>query len=159
MPLANVRTKHVSSFSFANMEICRTQSLGDGLLQPHINGLENCLMETTSHIKMEFSFPFEEKRKKTSQAKFRAQTNSPTVVSSSETRRWERWEPDSEFRWDTDAELGVLQQLCFSAPTFLLSWPKQNLLPVSDCSAGVDCEMSFWVSSVLSWPLMGLKQC
>lgn len=52
---------------------------GEGLLPPHTHGFENCLMETTSHIKMEFSFPFREK--KTSEAKFRAQTNSPAVVS------------------------------------------------------------------------------
>lgn len=116
---------------------------GEGLLQPHIHGLENCLMET-SHIKMEFSFPFREK-KKTSEAKFRAQTNSPAVVSSSETRQWGRWEPDSESRWDTAAENGgggvTLQQLCFSARKLLLSWPKMNLLPVSDWSAGVAYEI------------------
>lgn len=45
--------------------------LGEGLLPPHTHGLEDCLMETTSHMKMEFSFPFREK-KKTSEAKFRA---------------------------------------------------------------------------------------
>lgn len=37
---------------------------GEGLLPPHTHELENCLMETTSHIKMEFSFPFREKKDK-----------------------------------------------------------------------------------------------
>lgn len=60
MQRANV--KLVYRFSFANMEICLTV-FGEGLLQPHIHGLVNCPMETTSHIKMEFSFPFREKNR------------------------------------------------------------------------------------------------
>lgn len=58
---------------------------GESLLQPQVEGLENDLMETMSHIKMEFSFPFREgEKKKTSGSKFRPQTNGPTVVSSLE---------------------------------------------------------------------------
>lgn len=126
---------------------------GEGLLQPHIHGLENCLMETTSHIKMEFSFPFREK--KTREATFRAQTNSPAVVSSSEMQGWGRWEPDSESRWYTAAEQeGVLQQLCFFALKLLLSWPKINLLPFSDWSATVACTMSHRAFLVQSWVLI-----
>lgn len=80
------------------------------------------------------SFQRKEKKKKTSEAMFRAQTNSPAVVSSSERQRWGgRWELDSESRWDTAAERsgggGALQLLCFSAPKLLLSWPKINLFP------------------------------
>lgn len=37
---------------------------GESLLQPQVEGLENDLMETMSHIKMEFSFPFREGEKK-----------------------------------------------------------------------------------------------
>lgn len=54
------------------MEILITHCLlGESSTQPQVDGLENDLMETMSHIKLEFSFPLRKKKKKKSGSKCR----------------------------------------------------------------------------------------
>lgn len=117
---------------------------GEGLLQARIHGLENCLMETTSHIKMEFSFPFREKKDK------QGQVQGPKLIAPLWSHCQKLRDEDTgslSLRPDEiqlQSERGFCSSCAFFVPKLLLSWPKINLLSFFDWSARVACTMSHW---------------
>lgn len=139
------RGRLVYGFSFANMEICQTHSLWGGSAAGSHSWVRKLPDGNNESHKNGILISFQRKKRQ-ARPSSGPKTNSPAVVSSSETQGWGHWEPESEARWDTAAEWeGVLQQLCFFfVPKLLLSWPKINLLSFSDWSARVACTMSHW---------------